>query len=383
MKLIKSEKDNWVRNIEGGGLFTAMHTAKMAELSGTLDYKGPKMPKEMWLEVLSFFKWTYDTTKSESQVRLFVSQKLGTWKAWAFPQQAETGLTTKELETDDARKQRAQLFENDADWVAWGTVHHHCGISAFQSGTDEHDEKNQGGLHITVGDMDKPHHSIHCRIYHQGDLYEPDMDKFWDIGDELERLSPILKKMLPDNAEDALARQQMCVPSTMEFPVQWKLNMIKVEREPVGFHGMINDMGWDSGYDSETNIYKDRKKGEEKDGDVKWFSGDKFVRKNGCWEKEKINGAAKHRRAKGSFDPLPLRKMEGLKELMDTLAIYQVEESRIFQLLNTIIEDELICAVFQACKDYDLLPEDLMEELESQFEHEAKGVKPTDLFGGA
>ncbi len=33
------------------------------------------------------------------------------------------------------------------------SAHHHCSASAFQSGTDEENERGQDGLHITVGRM--------------------------------------------------------------------------------------------------------------------------------------------------------------------------------------------------------------------------------------
>jgi len=45
----------------------------------------------------------------------------------------------------------------------FGTIHSHAGISAFHSGTDDRDEIHFDGLHITVGNLDKPSRSYACR----------------------------------------------------------------------------------------------------------------------------------------------------------------------------------------------------------------------------
>jgi len=91
------------------------------QTSGTtadFEWKGPKL-NAVWPEVLAFFRWTNDTMKSESQVRLFVNVRTQEWKAWAFPQKANTGMTAKELTEGDegyakAIEQRAQF--PDPDW---------------------------------------------------------------------------------------------------------------------------------------------------------------------------------------------------------------------------------------------------------------------------
>ncbi len=366
MKLIKTNQDNWVRTIDGHGLFMAKHSGKVTELSGEFNYTGPKIPPDVWRQILSFFKWTYDTTQSESQVRLFVSVKLNTWKAWAFPQQAECGLSTKELPTEDARKQRAELFENHDDWTAWGTVHHHCGISAFQSGTDESDEKNVGGLHITVGDLDKPHHSIHCRLYHQGDLYEPDMGKFWDIGNLVETLPVEIRALLPADCGDRLAREQMCLPSAIEFPEAWKNNLIKVE------HKSYAD-SWFS---------RDSKPEPEKDGDIQWIGDTCYHRQNGVWQASPFptnNQPVTRRRARGAsgLDPLGVRAADALDELLHNTSMYNIEETDVQSELYDMTKDDLYGLILQVCKDYSVNPDDLMDEFQRRQEALNKPEQPS------
>lgn len=200
------------------GLFTVRTTYKISDTKASLDYCGPPIPSEVWSQILSFFHWTNSEHHSESQVRWYVNTKERTWRAWAYPQEERTSMSARELgDTDEFKEQRAQF--ND-DWVYYGTVHHHCGGSAFQSGVDENNEKGQDGLHITVGNMDKDHHTIHCRLYNAGMKYENlNMSMFWNIGEEL-------KRILPVDLWDRVARHQMCIACRGEFPEQWRKNVI-------------------------------------------------------------------------------------------------------------------------------------------------------------
>ena len=358
MKLKETEIKDLVRKPSADGLFTTELRYKVAEASGELNYTGPKIPHEVWQQILSFFKWTYDTTQSESQVRLFVSPRLGTWKAWAFPQQAEMGLSTKELDTEDSRKQRAELFENHDDWTAWGTVHHHCGISAFQSGTDKHDEKNVGGLHITVGDMDKPQHSIHARLYHQGDEYEPDMSKFWDIGDVIGRCPQELLHLMPLSAGDSIARAQMCIPSSVPFPDQWKVNLIKIERN-------TGRQPWDW----ETKPLPDPKTLAE--GSVEWFGGDRYTLKNGTWVKEPWELAHGYNHqpstAKDAFE----RTRDAVTDIESCLAMYNMELPEIAKELEELLEDDLAETIIDTCSARDVTLEDILDEVKRRLANPA------------
>jgi hypothetical protein len=374
MKLLKTETKELVRNPKGDGLFTSTIEYKVTEAKGELTYDGPKIPPLVWHQILSFFKWSYDTTKGESQVRLFVSPKHKTWKAWAFPQQASCGMSTKELHTEDSQKQRAELFTDHEAWIAWGTVHHHCDMSAFQSSVDEADEKNVGGLHITVGDMTKASHSLHARLYHQGDLYEPDMSMFWDIGNLIDRLPVSLKALLQTNAADKLAREQMCAPSDVEFPAKWKENLIEVRQTGFG------ESMWP-----------------EKDGDYKWIGQERFQRQNGVWirapwqagpyggseyKKDQME-ETKHRRGYTggvSLDPLNVRIKEAMDSLEETLmAMGVMGEEDVLLEVEEFMEEPTYLAMSRVCKNYHLLPSDLLdaasERLKKSLEKELKEEK--------
>ncbi len=221
---------------EERGLFECLLEHEVKATKADFNWTGKKIPDAVWHQVLMFFKWTQDTEKSESQVRLFVHPEHG-WMAWAFPQKGGTSMTTKEIDNPDAVTQRAEKIPEG--YKAFGTVHHHCTMSAFQSGTDLADEKNVDGLHITVGHLDKPQWDIHCRLYVKGHKFEPDMSAFWDIGEVMvERIkfvSDIGFKY--EQVADKIARVQMCQPPPADtvFDPLWKENYI-VEARTVGVY---------------------------------------------------------------------------------------------------------------------------------------------------
>jgi len=209
------------------GLFSCLLKHKVSETAAEFKYTGPKITPAVWNEVLAFFKWTYDTEKSESQVRLFVHPVHG-WMAWAFPQKGGTGMTIKEIpEHERFISDRATKIPDG--YVAWGTVHHHCSMSAFQSGTDEADEKTVEGIHITVGKMDCTRYDLHCRMYYKGHKFEPDMSAFWDVGDECMAKAKELEEFFGITVSlDEQARLQMRIPAPNDTPVNqlWKDNYI-------------------------------------------------------------------------------------------------------------------------------------------------------------
>jgi len=232
------------------GLFHCKLTHEIKATAAVFDYTGPKFKQDMWDEVLAFFKWSNNEHHSEAQVRLFVHPVHG-WKAWAFPQEGGTGMTTRELDTPEAREQRMQF--ND-EWFLYGTVHHHCNSSAFQSGVDTHNEESQEGIHITVGNMDRDQHSIHSRFYYKGCKFEPDLSIFWPIDDSTLRAIEQFKGFLSAEVNlSAIASKRMgeTCPADTQFPEQWKSNYIlkpKFEPKVTYHHGGATYTDEDRGY---------------------------------------------------------------------------------------------------------------------------------------
>jgi len=209
---------------------TCLFEHKTRETTADFEWIGPKL-NAIWPEVLAFFRWTNDTMRSESQVRLFVNVRTQEWKAWAFPQKANLGMSAKELTTGDEGyektiEQRAQF--PDPDWYYWGTVHHHCTTGAFQSGTDQENERNQDGIHITVGNLGSPMYDLHTRLYIDKWKLVFNLCDFWDIGEELNTLPRHIGRLLKDDAFNEMAKLQMCEPPPADqtFPDIWKTNVI-------------------------------------------------------------------------------------------------------------------------------------------------------------
>ena len=94
------------------GLFSCLMEHQVANTKTQFKWDGPKIPPEVWEQILAFFQWTYDTSKSESQVRLYINPKLKTWAAWAYPQEAQTGMSAREL-TDQWPEDQVGKFKGE------------------------------------------------------------------------------------------------------------------------------------------------------------------------------------------------------------------------------------------------------------------------------
>ncbi len=234
------------------GLYDVRMTHVIKETKAEFNYIGPKFTQQMWNEILAYFKWTQFQHRSEAQVRLFVNPSVG-WRAWAFPQKGNTGMTSTELpDMPEFAAQRAQFGD---DWFPYGTVHHHCTAGAFQSGTDSHNEQDQEGLHITVGHIDKAVHDIHTRFYFKGCKFEPSMELFWDVGDEMRQRIKDVQEMFGirvDTGKQAVAQMSKTCDASTEFPEIWKTNYIVTVIPPVAItpyfgHGAMQHQYEDQG----------------------------------------------------------------------------------------------------------------------------------------
>ena len=242
MKLIKLNPSEVSETKEVPGLINCRIDYEVKSAKGRLDYAGPKFTPDMWHQVLSFFRWTHKEMQSESQVRLYVNHTLGRWGAWAFPQEARTGMNARELPVPETPEQARARFaswqsEPSDDWLYFGTAHHHCAVSAFQSSTDEANERNQDGLHLTVGRMDAEQHELHARLYLGGHCFEPDLSRFWPV-------DPALAAMVPPGMLDELARFQMGAKVTVDFPDAWRTNLVEVREERRERRDVVHTPRW-------------------------------------------------------------------------------------------------------------------------------------------
>ena len=186
----------------------------------TLSWKRGKIPMDMWQQVLSFFKWSYDETASETQVRLLYNASEDKWAVWAFPQEHGTGMTTREIDGDEKDRQR-EAFKG---YTVAGTVHHHCSSPAFQSGTDKDNELSQDGVHITVGNLDKNQFDLHARVCRTSVIFSCSLGEWFEYPTEWNDILP--KKYI----SPALSEVLTTPPEELSFPDEWKDNLIKTPK---------------------------------------------------------------------------------------------------------------------------------------------------------
>ena len=107
--------------------------------------KLPKLPYELFNKVYEFFKYVYKKHKSEVAILLWHNFETGEWDI-EVPKQTVSGASVNYV-----RDESWGLMMNDSGYVCVGTIHSHCEMTAFHSGTDDHDEYNFDGVHITIG----------------------------------------------------------------------------------------------------------------------------------------------------------------------------------------------------------------------------------------
>ncbi len=225
--LIQSDNKVW-RKVTVPGLMSAHVTVEAVAGSPTFDWFGPKIPLALWRSILSFFKWSQDTHHCETQVRLFLNTATGQWRAWAFPQE-KGGMSTKEIQGKEADDQRAAL---GAGYQEFGSVHHHCSMGAFQSGTDHTDESDRPGIHLTVGNLDSTTYSLHSRalfVANGGKVMYKDMklDQWFESPAWLIGLSKEVMDLLGEEARSSAVARELARPSKDPFPEAWKTNLIE------------------------------------------------------------------------------------------------------------------------------------------------------------
>jgi hypothetical protein len=229
-----------------------------------LRWNGARMPSDLWRQCLAFMKWTYDEYSCEAQLRWFYKcgvpdpSKLvgidtkGQWQAVVLPQDIIAGLSARELLNN--RERDDILDAVGADWAQVGTLHHHCGSGAFMSGTDEHDERRQNGLHVTVGTLNAQRASFHARTTFRGVLYRnvEIEDWFEDYsGNQLD-----LGNTLPDFPEEWKGRLQKQITPAVRHTTHYPNHphgMSYGQGNAMGFsptvietaHGVTHHKGWD------------------------------------------------------------------------------------------------------------------------------------------
>jgi len=105
----------------------------------------PKIPASVIDEVLNFFRSVYNEHDSEAAVLLWYNNKQKKWYV-EVPEQTVSGASV-----DYKRDEQESIKLQSRNFFIVGTIHSHCNMDAFHSGTDDDDEFSFDGIHITIG----------------------------------------------------------------------------------------------------------------------------------------------------------------------------------------------------------------------------------------
>lgn len=117
----------------------------------------PKIPGNYAAKIISFFKAVVDKFGGEANVLLYYNDQEKKYKL-SIPTQEVSGAAC------DYKIEGTSI----PGYNLVGTIHSHARMSAFHSGTDDDDEKNFDGLHITIGHLTDDFSSISASIVVNG-----------------------------------------------------------------------------------------------------------------------------------------------------------------------------------------------------------------------
>lgn len=117
-----------------------------------INYDLPPVPHGIMSKALTFFRKVFKIYRSESALILYYHPENG-YNLFCPEQYVSYGSVSYK------RNERPENYGNTV-----GTIHSHCDFSAFHSSTDEADEADFDGLHMTFGNVDQESFSISASL---------------------------------------------------------------------------------------------------------------------------------------------------------------------------------------------------------------------------
>ena len=125
------------------------------EVKESVNWTAAKLPWELIEQTLDFFRAVY--MKYQAEAIVLITYDDGVWDI-SVPKQIVKS---------------AHLRYKSVDKVTpVGTIHSHCNMGAFFSGTDDNDVTNFDGLHIVLGRISLPFPEIASAVYVNGRMFE-------------------------------------------------------------------------------------------------------------------------------------------------------------------------------------------------------------------
>jgi len=125
------------------------------EVGESVQWTASKLPWSLIESTLDFFRAVY--MKYQGEAIVLVTHDNGTWDI-SVPRQTVEPAHLKYRRVDKV--------------TPVGTIHSHCNMGAFFSGTDDSDVVNFDGLHIVLGRISLPFPEIASAVYINGRMFE-------------------------------------------------------------------------------------------------------------------------------------------------------------------------------------------------------------------
>ncbi|MBI4280685.1 hypothetical protein HY628_00630 [Candidatus Uhrbacteria bacterium] len=182
----------------------------LAEVKQEAEYLLPPIPPEVVWQMLLFFRLIYERYRTEALLFLSYHTARGTFRLDAPPQRVSSAGCQADLRN---WKRPPEGF------LPVGTAHSHASMSAFHSGTDQHDEEFDDGIHITVGRLDRPAVQIVASLAVSGKRFPQEMERVlgglrqWTPPKEVPAASQVLSESdLPRVVLGAARARQVILP---------------------------------------------------------------------------------------------------------------------------------------------------------------------------
>lgn len=182
----------------------------------------PNLKSTVFAKAVQFFYEVYQQQHTEAAVLLHYSSKHG-WD-----------LTVPDQEANPVYV-KYDASNRLPGYRCVGTMHSHCDMSAFHSGTDTHDEAAQDGVHITIGRLGNyPNFGMDAELVVGGMRFPLPHERI-----TYARLAPLPKPKLLSGIFGSGKRDQLyTIPFGIlrewEVPEEW-MRRVKVKRELFGF----------------------------------------------------------------------------------------------------------------------------------------------------
>lgn len=126
-----------------------------------------KIPQPMFQRAVSFASAVYQRFQGEAILLLFYAPRAPAGQRWQVmvPEQVVTGGHLDYTDPGPAR----------AGWFLAGDIHSHGSMSGFHSGTDDDDEHQRDGIHITVGGVNSSLPSLAVSVMVDGSRFKLDL----------------------------------------------------------------------------------------------------------------------------------------------------------------------------------------------------------------